>query len=393
LHEVAARKIDRFWQVHRGRMSLGSLFEAIFLFLKSMLKKRYVAWGILIFTGLFIKIFSLFPSAVEHYYTNGIYPCIGLAQRWLLGWIPFSIGDLLYAFVTILLVRKCIRFFRKIRNKQADRPGIGRSVEWILFNALVVYVMFNLLWGLNYNRLPMGTQLGMTPKSYSTEELNKVFPVLIDKLNGFDSAGKMQRAELERKRTLFQKAIDAYGAASASYPFPRYRYASIKPSIFSYAGNYLGFTGYYNPFTGEAQTNTTVPLFVQPFTTCHEIGHQLGYAKENEANFAGFLAARHSVDPSLQYSLYFEMYSYAIYELRVRDSVKADFFFSQLKPDVQEDFLTMRQFFQNYKNPVEPVIRKLYEQYLMANEQPKGLQSYNEVVAMMLAYYRKFGEI
>ncbi len=66
--------------------------------------------------------------------------------------------------------------------------------------------------------------------------------------------------------------------------------------MYSYLGNYLGFTGYYNPFTGEAQVNTTVPLFVQPFTTCHEIGHQLGYAKENEANFAGYLAAKSSPD-------------------------------------------------------------------------------------------------
>jgi hypothetical protein len=136
-----------------------------------------------------------------------------------------------------------------------------------------------------------------------------------------------------------------------------------------------------------------VPVFIQPFTTCHEIGHQLGYAKENEANFAGFLAARHSADPSTRYSLYFEMYSYAVHELRLRDSVKADYFFRQLSPGVQQDFLTMRKFFANYKNPVEPLIRKMYEQYLMANEQPKGLQSYNEVVAMMLAYYRKFGEI
>jgi len=54
--------------------------------------------------------------------------------------------------------------------------------------------------------------------------------------------------------------------------------------------------------------NTTTPVFTQPFTTCHEIGHQLGYAKENEANFAGYLSARSSRDPAFLYSVYFDLY-------------------------------------------------------------------------------------
>ncbi len=47
----------------------------------------------------------------------------------------------------------------------------------------------------------------------------------------------------------------------------------------------LGVTGYLNPFTNEAQVNTTVPAFLQPFMTCHEIAHQLGFAPEEDANF------------------------------------------------------------------------------------------------------------
>ena len=54
------------------------------------------------------------------------------------------------------------------------------------------------------------------------------------------------------------------------------------------------FLGYYNPFTGEAQVNTNVPAFVIPFTTCHEMAHQIGYASESEASFVGFLVIRNS---------------------------------------------------------------------------------------------------
>jgi glucose-6-phosphate dehydrogenase assembly protein OpcA len=93
--------------------------------------------------------------------------------------------------------------------------------------------------------------------------------------------------------------------------------------LYSYAGNILGFEGYYNPFSGEGQVNTTVPVFEQPFVACHEIGHQVGYAKENEANFAGFLACRLHTSPVFRYSVYFDMYNYSINELYRNDSSRA----------------------------------------------------------------------
>src|SRR5207248_3994546 len=120
------------------------------------------------------------------------------------------------------------------------------------------------------------------------------------------------------KPYLFDKGKASYASANYDLPFLKYSFPSVKPSIFSYLGDYLGYTGYYNPFTGEAQVNTTVPIFVQPFTCTHEIGHQLGYAKEMEANFVGYLAASNSSDPVMQYSVYFDIYIYAIRNLYVR---------------------------------------------------------------------------
>ena len=162
--------------------------------------------------------------------------------------------------------------------------------------------------------------------------------------------------------------------------------------MFSYLGDYLGYTGYYNPFTGEAQVNTTVPVFVQPFTTCHEMGHQLGYAKENEANFAGYLSGKSSGDPAFTYSVYFDLYSYGIRELYGRDSVLAKELIKRKPLQVKKDIIALRQFYTKYENPIEPYIRALYGQYLIANEQPSGMQSYNEVMAFLVAYYKKYGE-
>jgi hypothetical protein len=203
----------------------------------------------------------------------------------------------------------------------------------------------------------------------------------------------LNRKELSIKRQLFNESVASYQLTESGFPFLAYRTASLKPSIYSYLGNYLGFSGYYNPFSGEAQVNTTIPAFVQPFVSCHEIGHQLGFAKENEANFAGFLSARGSINPAFRYSVYFDMYSYALSELYRRDSTGAKQIHQSLDPQVRKDYATMQQFFGRFQNPVEPIIRALYGRYLKANDQPGGLRSYNQVVAMLVAYKRKYGDL
>lgn len=354
---------------------------------------KTISWVLLFIMAVFIKIFSLFPLAVEHYYSNGMYPYIAFTQRILFGWIPFSIGDLFYLFVGIYWMRKLILLIIRLFKKKASNLYWYGVVKEVIFVLLVIYVLFNALWGLNYNRPPMEGQMGLTLGSYSTENLRDVLGELKINLDAIDSSARLYRRDLYKKRTLFQEAIEAYQGVSQELPYLTYRFSSVKPSLYSYLGNYLGFTGYYNPFSGEAQANTTVPSFIQPFTTCHEIGHQLGYAKENEANFAGFLAARSSFNPAFKYSVYFDMYSYAIKEMYRRDSLTAKDLISYLKPDVKEDFKTIRQFYKKYENPLEPLIAKLYGKYLKANEQPAGLKSYNEVVAMLIGYRKKFGHI
>ena len=350
-------------------------------------------WIALILLASFIKIISFFPPAIEQYYAKGIYPYIGQVQRFLFGWIPFSIGDIFYILFLIYCLRKGFILTRNVFNKRVTRRIWVNAGKRLLFTALWIYVLFNALWGLNYNRLPMAQQMRLGLEKYSTENLTNLVMLITARLNNLDSASRYYRVPLQIKRILFTETINTYSVAARRHPALVYRIPSVKPSMFSYAGNYLGFTGYYNPFSGEAQSNTTVPAFVQPFVTCHEVGHQLGYAKENEANFAGFLAARSSANPAFRYSLYFDMYSYASRELYRRDSAVARQYYNRLNPQVKIDYEDIRIFYLSYENPLEPLIAKMYGQFLRANQQPQGLRSYNEVVAMLLAYYRKYGEI
>ena len=350
------------------------------------------SWVLLIVLTILIKWASWYPEWVESNYTYGVYPMITTVQRYLFGWIPFSIGDLFYAFLVLVVLFRSWRFFKLLFRKQLTRSYFVDAMQQAIFFFLFVYVFFNLLWGLNYNRKGIAHQLQLVVKPYSLQDLDTLTRTLHYKLNELASGvTNAQRDSIRKKRDLFQEGRLAYEHASDKYPYLRYKPASLKPSIFSYAGNYLGFQGYYNPFSGEAQVNTTIPRFLEPFVTAHEIAHQLGYGKENEANFVAFLACKDFESPAFRYSLYFDLYNYASNEMFKRDSVRAREYFTQLHPRVKEDFDELRKFYRSYKNPIEPIITWSYGHFLKANNQPAGKLTYNEVVAWLIAYYKKFG--
>jgi hypothetical protein len=330
---------------------------------------------------------------VEKYYSTGIYPYIGYVQRLLFGWIPFSVGDFLYAFAVLWLIKQLIRWIRAIRHRRVNRTYLKKSAVLTATVALGVYCAFNLLWGLNYNRFGIDYQMKIESTDYEAEDLRNITLELAKKVNEYQAASLRTRTQLHRKRNLFNGADQAYFQLQQKLPVFSYSPSSIKPSIYSYLGNFLGFTGYYNPFTGEAQVNTTVPVFVRPFTSCHEIGHQLGYAKESEANFAAYLSGSSAKDPAFLYSVYFEMYAYAAGYLYYSDSAALKQINAVLSEGVKNDVRELRTFLRRYDTPIETAIDKLYSQYLIANEQLMGRMSYNEVVGMLIAHYRKEGKI
>jgi hypothetical protein len=173
----------------------------------------------------------------------------------------------------------------------------------------------------------------------------------------------------------------------------RYEPASLKTSLWGWLGNYSGFTGYYNPFTGEAQVNTTVPKFLQPFIACHEVAHQVGYAKEMEANFVGYLAATASDDTLFHYSVYLDLFTYANRNLFFIDSAAAKLYRKELLPSVVNDLKEWREFTRRHHGPLEPIVRWVYGKYLERNQQPMGILSYDEVTAFIISFYKKFGYI
>jgi Protein of unknown function (DUF3810) len=357
------------------------------------LKRPLVVTLVLVIIALSVHIYSANPARVEAQYSTGIYPHIARFLRYTFGWLPVSVGDLLYGAVIGWIIWKLVRGITALFKKQVTRSKFGRVCLKAINLFLVVYISFNILWGINYNRQGIADQLNLKMEKYSVDDLKNINALLVERVNISKHALTGQSQTYPSNQQLFSKVKEAYVKAERVYPFLRYHPSSLKPSLWSWLGNYMGFTGYYNPFTAEAQVNTLVPKFLQPFTSCHEVAHQIGYAKEMEANFVGYLAASVSEDTLLHYSVYLDLFMYSNRNLFKTDSSAARGFGNQLLPGVLEDLKEWREFSKKHRNPIEPVFRWIYGVYLERNQQPEGVLSYDEVTGFLIAYHKKFGRI
>ncbi len=346
----------------------------------------------LLLMAAFIKLFSLNEAWVEKYYTYGIYLPISKTLRALFGWLSFSIGDLLYAAAVIFLIFKLYRFIKNAFNKKPTPYFRLNRLLQVLKIVLWIYIIFNVFWGLNYNRSGISKQLGLNVNAYSDADLLQLTNILQQRLCYYgDQVNTNQRDSLNTNKWLFSGGVIAFKKAETNYKFFKYSAASIKPSLLTPLGHYFGFTGYYNPFTAEAQLKTSVPVFIKPFVLCHEIAHQLGYAKENEANLVSFLVAKESQNMEFRYSVYFDMYTYALSDLMYANPKQALLLLKTAHPQFLKDRKDYRAYITNNQNAVEPLVSRFYDQYLKLNNQPKGKGTYNQVVAWLIAYMKKYG--
>jgi len=356
-------------------------------------KKRWAVLLFLLLMVVFIRLFSSNRIWVENYYSTGLYPHISSGLKRLFGWLPFSIGDVIYIALSVWILVTIILAIKRLLQRKYRLDHFKNKLYRFTIGLLLIYIVFNLFWGINYNRKGITYQLGITIEKYNTAELIELDSVLLGKVNESKSILIKNAAKYTGTGETFDAAKRAYAEIAAAYPFLQYQPPSIKNSFWGWAGNYIGFTGYYNPFTGEAQVNTTVPKFLQPYTSCHEIAHQLGYAKENEANFVGYLAAAASKDSILHYSVYLDLFLYTQRNLFNVDSAMTKHFSKQLLPEVKADLLEWKKFNAAHRSPLEPVFRWVYGKYLENNQQPSGILSYDEVTGFLIAYYKKFGRL
>jgi hypothetical protein len=359
---------------------------------KSFLRDRKLL--LLFLIAFLVKMFSLNERWVEQYYSNGIYGPVSKTLRAVLGWIPFSVGDTIYIAAGIWLVLKVWKLLQLLKKRKAQEYLSWLLLQKYLKLTLLIYIVFNLFWGLNYYRQGIGKQLDITIAPYTVKDLFELTTLLQQRVNYHAlKIDSVERLQYNNNTLLFSNSIAAYKMIGREYPFLHYANPSEKPSIFTPVGKFFGFTGYYNPFSGEAQLKTSIPVFLKPFVSTHEIAHQLGYAKENEASFVAYLACKSSGNINFLYSAYFEVYRDALFNcIKTGDTVFVNRLRKNLSPRVKYDIYDLRSYLVRNRNFIEPLMSGAYDKYLKMNNQPNGKATYNEVIAYLIAYMKKLGK-
>jgi len=349
--------------------------------------------------ALAILVFSFFPDAVATYFSFGLFQYIGLGLRSLTGDIKMPIGEYVYLILIIILIINSILGLYKLKNKintESFRTNLLRFGKQLTLKLVQLYVVFMLIWGLNYQKSSPAKSFDLKmDTSYTAVQLDSLSLYLMEELNKTRqilSDSVIEKTEVDQ---VFRNSILNYRLVKNRFPQLHLDKPVLKEAAFPSWGDYLGYLAFYQPITGEAIVRTDVPLLTLPYTSCHELAHQMGYASEAEANFIAFVVATESSDALLRYSMLLQMFTYCQSEHLGFIAKTGNFEKwktivnrnkAMLDPKVIGDRKKIKDFFIQRQHLLLPASTSLYDQFLQWNKQAKGIKSYDEVLLWVLAY-------
>ena len=350
------------------------------------MKRKYILPVFLLIQIIFIKILACCPEVVERFYSKGLYVFASRFERTIFGWIPFSFGDILYGLLIIYLLISIWKSRKTWRSQWKD------NLLKILSGFSIFYFLFHFLWGLNYYRLPLFEKMNIK-REYSNEDLYAFTEKLIIKTNEVQFAitnNKNQKVSNPYLQdSIFNMTQNGYSNLAKEHRFFKYEIPSRKKSLFSLPLTYMGFGGYLNPFTNESQVNYKLPMYGFPNVICHEMAHQIGYASESECNFIGFLACIKNDDLYFQYAAYSNALRYCLENVIMKDEEKFNSFKPFINRGILENYKESDLFWRQYDTFIDKGFHAFYDQFLKANQQQDGLESYSKFVDLLINYYRE----
>ncbi len=315
------------------------------------------------------------PSAVEKYYSAGIYPFIAAALSFVSRQVSFSLWDTFWILLIVgLLISLVMIIFRKL--------PFWRSLLRLLQLAAFLYALFYLVWGYNYFRPPIAKRLKWAKVAQTDEHFLVLFDTLISSAN--------------KSRTLIRyadyKAIDQ--AIEQSYREHarelglRYPNGSRRPKTMLFSSFFAksGVSGYYGPLLSEVHVNGNTLPTEYPFVLAHEKAHQFGITGEAEANFIAWYICSKSADQRLQYSGNLQLLRYFLADAFAAKDIKK--YLQRFDKKALEDILAQRSHWLALRNAtLDKAQTAANDAYLKSNKIDDGVKNYNSVVALTITWY------
>ena len=164
-------------------------------------------------------------------------------------------------------------------------------------------------------------------------------------------------------------------------------YPKPKPLAFSAFLSVQNLTGIYSPFTVEANYNQDMTPYNIPFTACHELSHLRGFMQEEEANFIAWLACKDAPETELQYSGSMLAWIHCMNVLYEEDRAAWSEIREILSEEADVDLRANSEFWDKWDGAVAEVSEQINDNYLKANGQKDGVQSYGRMADLVVVYY------
>ena len=307
---------------------------------------------------------------------------------WLTSRLPFSLAEWVIAAWVLL----GIAFLAQLVLHFVRRGGGAALLRWavtLLGLVSLLFGLFCLWWGVCYYAGTLAEREGLEDRPIAEAELERVtryFVLRANELSGevprdADGVFTVDHADMfRRSRTVYHEAQQIFPSLEG----PDLR---AKPVVFSPLMSLINNTGFFFPFTAEANLNVACTDALVPATVAHELAHQRGVAREDEANFAAVIACMTCGDPEYAYSGALMAYVYLGNALHSTDYEAWKGVYDLLNEDVRRDLDAHNAYWDRFDNKVTEVSDKVYEAFLETYGDDRGMQSYDACVDLLVLYY------
>ncbi|WDT68983.1 DUF3810 domain-containing protein [Cloacibacterium sp. TD35] len=289
--------------------------------------------------------------------------------------LKYSFGDILYIIFIFFLL---FFLFKSIKS---------RNFRVLLIILNISYFIYQISWGMLYFQKPFYDKNKVEISSKELEKLTLKYIALTNqerKKIATKNVFKIENIEVLKSSILHsQKRLP-----KEYYPFETSNIDNFKASLFNPLISYTGILGYYNPFTTEAQYNSELPDTYLPFTISHENAHQLGFAREQEANFIGFLICKNSDNSELKYCAYLFVTKSLVNALRSSSPEFASQASLFLSKEVKKDLKNERMFKEKNDSLLTDFFYFTNDIFLKSNQQ-EGSVTYSYFIDLLVLYERK----
>jgi hypothetical protein len=308
--------------------------------------------------------------AVEHWYSQGLYPAIQSYVTPATNRVPVALLDVTAA---VLLIWGTWRLVRALRASDRLR-ALAKAAGGLLTFACASYLLFLVLWGLNYQRVPLREKLELDESRVTQDAAVQFATAAVSRINALYPQAHMTPPPGRTLEEAFARAQIGLGAsrpAVAGIP---------KRSVLEAYFRSAAIDGMTDPFFLEIIVNPEVLPIEQPFVLAHEWAHLAGYADESEANLVAWLTCLGG-DALAEYSGWMAMFGQVVSDMP-RESRRQ--VFRPLAPGPRADFDAIAARWTRSRPVVRNVARDTYDIFLRANRVEAGIESYDQVVRLIL---------